>query len=120
ASRIRLALGAAGIAAVAAGRASLFATAEAGELLALLQALIDPGDDARLRAALATVLVGEDAAAIAALEADGDRHRQWQQRALDWRERWRRGGPLALVSDLGAEHGPRLLALFDGERRLTN
>lgn len=120
ATRIQQALGAAGIPAVAAGRRSLFATDEALELLTLLQALLDPGDDRRLRAALATVLVGEDAAAIAALEYDGERHRRWQQQALDWRERWQRGGPLALVGDLGASHGQRLLALVDGERRLTN
>ncbi|RBK69957.1 3'-5' exonuclease, partial [Xanthomonas oryzae] len=31
-----------------------------------------------------------------------------------------RGGPLALIGDLGATHGQRLLALVDGERRLTN
>ncbi|MEG8175761.1 UvrD-helicase domain-containing protein [Xanthomonas hortorum pv. gardneri] len=106
--------------AVAAGKQSLFATDEALELLALLQALLDPGDDSRLRAALATVLIGEDAAAIAALAHDGERHRRWQQQALDWRERWQRGGPLALIGDLGAAHGQRLLALVDGERRLTN
>ncbi|MFT4248815.1 MAG: exodeoxyribonuclease V subunit beta [Pseudomonas sp.] len=120
ATRIQQALGAAGIPAVAAGRQSLYATAEALELLALLQALLDPGDDARLRAALATVLIGEDAAALAALDHDGERHRRWQQQALDWRERWQRGGPLALVGELGAAHGRRLLALVDGERRLTN
>jgi len=120
AGRIQQALGAVGIPAVAAGRRSLFATEEAQELLALLQALLDPGDDARLRAALATVLIGEDAAAIAALESEGERHRYWQQHALDWRERWQRGGPLALIGDLGAAQGQRLLALADGERRLTN
>ncbi|MCC5045525.1 exodeoxyribonuclease V subunit beta [Xanthomonas campestris] len=120
ATRIQQALGAVGIPAVAAGKQSLFATDEALELLALLQALLDPGDDSRLRAALATVLIGEDAAAIAALEHDGERHRRWQQQALDWHERWQRGGPLALVGDLGATHGQRLLALVDGERRLTN
>ncbi|MDV0440565.1 exodeoxyribonuclease V subunit beta [Xanthomonas sacchari] len=120
ATRIQQALAAAGIPAVAAGRRSLFATEEALELLALLQALLDPGDDGRLRAALATVLIGEDAAAIAALDHDGERHRRWQQQALDWRERWQRGGPLALIGDLGAAHGQRLLALVDGERRLTN
>ncbi|WP_420008482.1 exodeoxyribonuclease V subunit beta [Xanthomonas sacchari] len=120
ATRIQQALAAAGIPAVAAGRRSLFATDEALELLALLQALLDPGDDGRLRAALATVLIGEDAAAIAALDHDGERHRRWQQQALDWRERWQRGGPLALIGDLGAAHGQRLLALVDGERRLTN
>jgi len=120
AGRIQQALGAVGIPAVAAGKRSLFATEQAQELLALLQALLDPGDDARLRAALATVLIGEDAAAIAALEHEGERHRQWQQQALDWRERWQRGGPLALIGDLGAAQGQRLLALADGERRLTN
>ncbi|AVQ08872.1 TPA: exodeoxyribonuclease V subunit beta [Xanthomonas vasicola pv. zeae] len=120
ATRIQQALGAVGIPAVAAGKQSLFATDEALELLALLQALLDPGDDSRLRAALATVLIGEDAIAIAALERDGEHHRRWQQQALDWRERWQRGGPLALVGDLGATHGQRLLALIDGERRLTN
>jgi len=120
ATRIRQALGAVGIPAVAAGKRSLFQTEEALELLALLQALLDPGDDARLRTALATVLIGQDAAAIAALEHDGERHRHWQQQALDWRERWQRGGPLALIGDLGAAQGQRLLALFDGERRLTN
>ncbi|MEG8119220.1 exodeoxyribonuclease V subunit beta, partial [Xanthomonas hortorum] len=120
ATRMQQALGAMGIPAVAAGKQSLFATDEALELLALLQALLDPGDDSRLRAALATVLIGEDAAAIAALAHDGERHRRWQQQALDWRERWQRGGPLALIGDLGAAHGQRLLALVDGERRLTN
>ncbi|WAT14988.1 exodeoxyribonuclease V subunit beta [Xanthomonas fragariae] len=120
ATRMQQALGAVGIPAVAAGKQSLFATDEALELLALLQALLDPGDDSRLRAALATVLIGEDAIAIAALEHDGERHRSWQQQALDWRERWQRGGPLALIGDLGAAHGQRLLALVDGERRLTN
>ncbi|QNH19265.1 exodeoxyribonuclease V subunit beta [Xanthomonas sp. GW] len=120
ANRIQQALGAVGIPAVAAGKQSLFATDEALELLTLLQALLDPGDDSRLRTALATVLIGEDAAAIAALEHNGDRHRSWQQQALDWRERWQRGGPLALIGDLGAAHAQRLLALVDGERRLTN
>ncbi|MCS3809506.1 exodeoxyribonuclease V subunit beta [Xanthomonas sp. 4461] len=120
ATRMQHALGAVGIPAVAAGKQSLFATDEALELLALLQALLDPGDDSRLRAALATVLIGADAAAIAALAHDGERHRRWQQQALDWRERWQRGGPLALIGELGAAHGQRLLALTDGERRLTN
>ncbi len=120
ATRMQQALAAVGIPAVAAGKQSLFATAEAQELLALLQALLDPGDDSRLRAALATVLIGQDAGAIAALASEGERHRQWQQHALDWRERWQRGGPLALVGELAAANGQRLLALVDGERRLSN
>ncbi|WP_407353481.1 UvrD-helicase domain-containing protein [Luteimonas sp. R10] len=120
ATRIRQALALAGIPAVAAGRQSLFATAEARDVHALLLALLHGADDSRLRTALATVLVGEDAQAIAALDRDGEALRRWQLAALGWRDRLQRGGPLALVSDLCAEHAARLLGLLDGERRLSN
>ena len=120
ATQVQRALALAGIAAVAAGKQSLFATAEARELHTLLLALLHGGDDSRLRAALATVLVGVDAPALAALDADGSAHRDWQQRAQDWEERLLRGGPLALVDGLCAEHGQRLLGLLDGERRISN
>jgi exodeoxyribonuclease V beta subunit len=120
AMRIQQALAAAGIPAVAAGRQSVFATDEAAELRALFEALLQPGDDGRLRAALATMLVGLDAVALAALDDDGPVHAQWQREAQGWRERWRRAGPLALVSDLCAAAGERLLGLHDGERRLGN
>ena len=125
ATRIRQALALAGIPAVAAGKLSLFATAEARDLHALLLALLHSGDDGRLRAALSTVLVGVDAVGIDALEhpiesGDADAHRHWQQQALRWRERLLRGGPLALVGELCANNAPRLLGLLDGERRLSN
>ncbi len=117
AMRIQQALAAVGIPAVAAGKLSLFATPEARELHALLLALLQSGDDGRLRAALSTVLVGVDAAAIAALD---DSDHDWQHQALAWRERLQRGGPLALIGDLCAAQAPRLLALTDGERRVGN
>jgi exodeoxyribonuclease V beta subunit len=120
ATQVRQALALAGIPAVAAGKQGLFATAEARELQALLLALLHSGDDARLRAALATVLLGLDAGGVDALDRDADAHRAWQQRALGWRERLARGGPLALVGELCAEQAPRLLGLLDGERRLSN
>ncbi len=118
--QIRDALAAVGIPAVAAGKQSLFATDEARELHTLLQALVHGADDRRLRAALATVLAGGDAHAIAALDAEGDVLQQKQMEALAWRERLQRGGPLALVGELCAQGAPRLLGLMDGERRLTN
>ncbi|WP_234446537.1 exodeoxyribonuclease V subunit beta [Luteimonas sp. MC1750] len=120
ATRIRHALAMAGIPAVAAGKQSLFATPEARDLHALLLALLHGADDGRLRMALSTVLVGLDATAIAAMDQDGDALRHWQLEALGWRERLQRGGPLALVNALGAEHAGRVLGLLDGERRLTN
>jgi exodeoxyribonuclease V beta subunit len=120
ASMIRQALALAGIPAVSAGKWSLFATAEAGELHALLLALRHGGDDARLRTALATVLIGLEADRLAALDHDPVAHRQWLLAAVHWRDRLARGGPLALVSELCARQAESLLALFDGERRLSN
>jgi exodeoxyribonuclease V beta subunit len=120
ADRIRIALAAAGIPCVAAGRNSLYASDEADELRVLLHALLEPADDRRLRAALAMPLLGADAADLLALDGDEAAHRHWQDRFQDWRERCERFGPLALVSTLCAENAPRLLALIDGERRLTN
>lgn len=120
ATRMQQALARAGVPAVAAGKQSLFETTEAGELRTLLLALLQPADSGRLRAALSTVLLGEDAHAIAALETEGDAQRHYQARLLHWRERWQRSGPFALVSDLCAEQAERLLGLIDGERRMTN
>ncbi len=120
ASRIQQALAAVGVPAVAAGKQSLFATAEARELHTLLLALLHGADDGRLRAALSTVLIGVDAAGIDGLERDAEAHHRWQQQAVAWRERLRRGGPLALVGALCAERSEALLGLVDGERRVSN
>ena len=120
ATRLQQALARAGVPAVAAGKQSLFASTEAAELRTLLLALLHPADNGRLRAALASVLLGEDAAALAALDEDGEAQRRHQARLLHWRERWQRGSPFALVSELCAEQAERLLSLLDGERRLTN
>jgi len=120
ATRIQRALAAVGIPAVAAGRQSLFATDEALEVDALLQALLHPADDGRLRTALATVLLGLDAAQLAALRDAGTPWQRHQHAALAWRARWQQDGVLALITDLCAQHAPRLLGLVDGERRLTN
>lgn len=120
ATRMRMALSAAGIPAVAAGKQSLFETEQADELLAVFEALLQPADEGRLRAALSTVLLGADASAIDRLDHDDDWRSGKQLQALAWRERWQRHGPLALVSDLGAANAERLLRLGDGERRLTN
>ena len=120
ATRIQRALAAVGIPAVAAGRQSLFDTEQAQELDALLQALLHPADDGRLRTALATVLLGLDATQLAQLRDAGLPWQRHQHAALAWRARWQQDGVLALISDLCAEHAPRLLTLVDGERRMTN
>ncbi|HDS0951169.1 TPA: exodeoxyribonuclease V subunit beta [Stenotrophomonas maltophilia] len=120
ATLVQRGLAAVGIPAVAAGKQSLFSTSEARDLRTLLLALLQPADEGRLRAALATVLLGQRASAIAGMEREGDLQRAFQAQLLHWRERWQRGGPFAVIADVCAAQGERLLALIDGERRLTN
>ncbi|MEJ7747249.1 MAG: exodeoxyribonuclease V subunit beta [Luteimonas sp.] len=117
---IRDALVKAGVPAVTAGKQSLFQSAQAQDVLALLEALLRLDDDSRLRAALATPWLGFDALAIDRLDHDDAWRQQWQSAAQSWRERWLRHGPLPLITDLCADHAARLLTLQDGERRLTN
>jgi len=109
-----------GIAAVAAGRQSLFATDQAHEIRGLLLALLHPSDEGRLRAALSSVLLGYEATDLAKLDHDRQQQHEVQQRLLQWRARWQRSGIFALLADICAQHAPRLLSLIDGERRLSN
>lgn len=120
ATAVREALARRGVPAVASGKQSLYQGDEAQNLLTLLLALRAPGDDRRLRAALATPLLGWDAARIAALGEDGETLREWQQRLAEWRTRWERHGPQAMLAEVVAGHAARLLAMIGGERRLTN
>ena len=119
AAAVRQALADVGVPAVSAGRGSLYAGPQARTLLALLLALAAPGDERRLRAALATRLFGFDAAALYALEDDGDALRRWQDDVMRWRLRWEQHGPQAMLADVLAQQAPRLLAQAEGERELT-
>ena len=120
AERMQRELASRGIASVTATRASVFGTNEAVEILRILEALLATGDESRLRAALASVLIGEDAATIDALSRDEDAHRAWLDAFQLGRQHWQRFGPLAFVAPLVAKAAPRLLKLADGERRMTN
>ncbi len=120
AARMQRELAARGIASVTALRESVFSTMEATEILWILEALLAIGDESRLRAALASVLIGVDAAAIDALSRDESAHRGWLDDFQVWRQRWLRFGALSFVRELVARAAPRLLKLADGERRLGN
>jgi exodeoxyribonuclease V beta subunit len=120
AQAVRDALAALGVPAVATGRQSLFASEAALELLTLLLALIAPGDERRLRAALALPLFGLDAPALRALESDGEQLRRWQRQFEQGRLRWQQHGPQAMLADVVAQRAAAVLALSDGERRLTH
>ena len=121
-ARMRAALAARGIASVELSQASVHHSAEAEELERVLEAMLEPGRDERLRAALATELLGLDAAALLAAREDPAR---WDVRVADLADdlgRWRSHGVGVMLRHWMRREGvtERLLARPDGERRLTN
>jgi len=120
------ALAAVGVVSVRANDASVFTTEEAHQLAQLLTAIADPKDEARVRAALCTDILGLDGCQLAALlegqeelETDWD---SWLLRLRQWREIWRDQGFIQLFQSVLDHEGllTRLLARPGGERRLTN
>ncbi len=146
AREVQAALRRVGVPAVIHGAESVFASREARELAAVLAAVLEPASPSLARATLATDLLGLPAAAelgaavndsaplgpgdlLAALDADDARWDAWAERLRAWRAAWRGEGGAdagagamrlvrALCDDLALP--ARLLALADGERRLTN
>ncbi len=119
---IQNALGALRIPAVLHGDSSVLDSTEAEELGHVLAAMADPADAARLRAALTTHLFGLSAEALFRLSEREQELERWIGRFFAWHEEWERSGFVQamhrLMRDAGV--GARLLALVDGERRLTN
>lgn len=119
---VKRALARAGIGAAEISRDSVLDTLESEELMRIVAAIDDCADPTRLRSALTTALLGFDAASLAVLEADSLRMLAITARFADARLRWQRHGPIASLRPLlhAFDAGPRLAALVDGERRLTN
>ncbi|MEY4939454.1 MAG: hypothetical protein RIQ93_1189 [Verrucomicrobiota bacterium] len=108
--------------------ADVFASEEARELHTLLRALLDPRRTRRLRAALATRLLGFDASALAGLDQPGANGEQrsvvWLDHFLRLNQTWVTRGLAALLAEF---ERPEIslthrLALepHTGERRATN
>ncbi len=119
---VKRALAGAGIGAAEISRDSVLDTLEALELMRIVAAVDEAADPQHLRSALTTTLLGFDAAALSALEADPARLLVIAARFADARQRWQRHGPIASLRPLlhAFDTGPRLAGLVDGERRLTN
>ncbi|MBA1149624.1 UvrD-helicase domain-containing protein, partial [Ectothiorhodospiraceae bacterium WFHF3C12] len=120
AAEMQRALSRRGIAAVCLHQQSVFASEEAGHVLGLLQAAASPADEDLLRAALATPLLGYRLGDLIRLAGDEVEWRGVTARFQQLHERWRRAGVLAMLQPLLQAEAPRLLALEDGERRMTN
>ncbi len=121
-ARAREALLALGIPCVDRGERDVFESVEAWELACVLRAMLHPGDPARLRAALATAAHGLDAAGIARLDDDDAELASVAERFADYGRLWSEAGLVRALERWRREEGalPRLLALEDGERRVTN
>ncbi|WP_027896364.1 exodeoxyribonuclease V subunit beta [Zestomonas thermotolerans] len=115
-------LAARGVPSVRRGNQSVWHSEEAGELAAVLAAYAEPGREGVLRYALATRLLGRDAARLARCQDD---EREWDREREDaelYHQLWQQHGFMrAFRVWLDREQvAERLLALPDGERRLTN
>ncbi|MDR1349732.1 MAG: exodeoxyribonuclease V subunit beta [Zoogloeaceae bacterium] len=123
-SLMKRALAAVGLQAAELTQASVFASTEAQEVNVLLHALLLPQDTRRIKAALATTLLGWTATEIAALDDDAhyaeldDALQHFQQGRRLWQEK----GVLAALAALTRRYAlnTRLLKLPEGERRQTN
>ncbi|MBX3667266.1 MAG: exodeoxyribonuclease V subunit beta [Rhodocyclaceae bacterium] len=122
AAKIKRALAALAIGSVELSQASVFASAEAEELERVLAAMLQPGRRPLLLAALSTQCMGADAAALAALAENETGLSALVAKWETYREHWLQYGPgmalrrWMLEQDVAA----RLLALPEGERRMTN
>ena len=101
-------------------RDSVFGTAEAREMVRLLRAFAQPGDERAMRAARTTRFVGDS---LAVLAKDDEAHRiRLREFFDDGLVKWRRSGVAAAFSGLMEACGTveRLLPIAGGERILTN
>ncbi|HKU37545.1 MAG TPA: UvrD-helicase domain-containing protein, partial [Polyangiales bacterium] len=122
AQRVQAELRKLGVPAVLDGDASVFDSDMASELLRVMSALAEPGSAGELRAALATSLLGADAALLANLEKDERAWDDWLRLFHELSELWQTRGFIRAVSSLldRCDVSERLLKRDDGERRYTD
>jgi exodeoxyribonuclease V beta subunit len=104
------------------GAANVFESAEAKELLVILAAVIEPGQERAVRAALATEILGLTSEELLKLETEDQLWEVRLQQFQRYHELWRERGFIQMLRTVVSEQGvrPRLLSYPDGERRLTN
>lgn len=119
---MKTALTQAGLKAAELAQANVFHTQEAEDLERLLLALQEPGHGGLLRGALATPMLGLDASAILKLQHSDQDLDPWIRHFSLAQRNWQNQGIAPCLGMLGETLGipARLLALPDGERRLTN
>ncbi|MEM9461398.1 MAG: exodeoxyribonuclease V subunit beta [Myxococcota bacterium] len=112
-----------GIPGVVYGDATVFDTPEADELYRVLGAVAEPTRSSLLRAAITTELMGVSANTLESMSGDDDTEwNRWIEDFRRWHEQWVERGFVQMFRALLSERGTqqRLLAMLDGERRMTN
>jgi exodeoxyribonuclease V beta subunit len=122
AAKVHGALRARGVPAVLQSERSVFLSPVAGEALLLLEALLNPSREARIRSALATGILGRTGNAIAALSDDLDGWIACLRDFERWNRLWRTKGFMAMTREFmrNEDVRRRLLAREGGERTLTD
>ena len=121
-SEVKRELAALEIGSVEMSQASVFQTPDAEEVERVLIAINRPSRDALLRGALATEMMGCDAARVAEISADEAELMGYLQRFADYRDLWLRQGVGVMYRKFLTDEkvSARMLRRDDGERRLTN
>lgn len=111
-----------GVQAVVVGDKSVFDSAEAAAVEAVLAAVLDPMNRGRLRLALTTALVGLKGDDLAANEEQTDFWSDWVEKFQRWHELWAKRGFMRMYRTLLSEcrTAMQLLREPGGERQLTN
>ena len=121
-SEMKRALEALGVGSVEISQSSVFQSSDAQDVERVLTSVLEPTRDRLLRAALATELMGCDAAAVEAIGNDEAALMARMLQFSDYREQWLRRGFGSMYRKLLATEkvAGRMLVRPDGERRLTN
>jgi exodeoxyribonuclease V beta subunit len=111
-----------GISCVQQSKAKVFESAEAAELERLLLAVLEPGHEARVRAALAGRFIGAGSEWLLRLAEDEAEWNEVLERFAGYHTLWRQHGFMRCFRQFLRDYGvyQRLLGYVDGERRLTN
>ncbi|MEX6500485.1 exodeoxyribonuclease V subunit beta [Pseudomonas zhanjiangensis] len=122
AAEVAAELSARGVPSVRRGKENVWHSEEAEALAAVLAAYAEPGREGALRYALASRLLGRSAADLAACQDDARAWDEEREAAERYHQLWQQQGFMrAFRAWLDEQQvAPRLLALVDGERRLTN
>lgn len=122
AAAVKQALAERGVNSVFLSRESVFDAPVAADLYHVLQAVMHPGDERKLRSALATPLLGASLQQIAALEDDAAALQALHDEFSDYSEQLSRHGVLSMLRQVIARRdlAAALLSSHDGQRSLTD